>query len=87
MAKSKKDGPAKLRPDAAEIAYRVMLEATGQVGKTRPPSERSANEKSPEAMARGSRGGKRRKASLSNEKRSEIAKAAAKKRWSHNQGD
>ena len=29
--------PAKLRPDAAEIAFRVMQEATGEAPKTRPP--------------------------------------------------
>ena len=31
----------KLRPDANEIAYRTMLEATGQAPKTVPPSERT----------------------------------------------
>ena len=53
MAKKK---PAKLRPDAAEIAYRVMLEATGQAPKTQPPEERA--EKNPDAAERGSKGGR-----------------------------
>lgn len=75
--------PAKLRPDVAEIAYRVMLEATGQAPKTLPPGERT--EKNPEAVSRGSKGGKKggaaRAKALSNERRVQIAKEAAKARW------
>lgn len=59
MAKKKpSDKKTKLRPDAAEIAYRTMLEATGQVPKTKPPSERTNEEKDPEAVKRGREGGR-----------------------------
>ncbi len=55
MAPKKKPIPnkAKLRPDVNETAFRVMLEATGQAEKTVPPSERTDEEKNPEAVARG----------------------------------
>lgn len=33
--------PEKLRPDAAEVAFRVMQEAIGEAPKTLPPSERT----------------------------------------------
>lgn len=46
--KPPKYGPHKLRPDAAEIAYRTMLEATGQAPKTKPGD----SEKSPLAAKR-----------------------------------
>lgn len=75
--------PPKLRPDVAEIAYRTMLEATGQAPKTAPPEERT--EKNPDAVARGSRGGvkggKARASKLSAEERSESARRAARVRW------
>jgi hypothetical protein len=74
--------PAKLRPDVAETAFRVMQEATGEAPKTLPPSERA--EKNPDAVARGRLGGriggKVRAAKLSKERRSEIASGAAAKR-------
>jgi hypothetical protein len=74
--------PPKLRPDVAEIAYRVMLEATGQAEKTRPPEER---EKNPEAARRGrkggEKGGKARAAKLTAEQRAEVARIAALARW------
>jgi len=74
---------AKLRPDVAETAFRVMREATGDAPKTRPPSERA--EKNPDAVARGAKGGKKggkaRAAKLSKARRSEIASEAARKRW------
>lgn len=75
--------PAKLRPDVAEIAYRTMLEATGQAPKTLPPGERV--EKNSEAVKRGRKGGKKggpaRTTRLTAEQRSEIARQAAEKRW------
>ncbi len=71
--------PTKLRPDVAEIAFRTMLEATGQAEKTPPPGQR---EKNPEAVARGSMGGKKGgRAKLSPEERSRIARDAANARW------
>jgi hypothetical protein len=75
---------AKLRPDAAETAYRVLQEALGERPKTPPPSERT--EKNPEAVKRGRKGGKAggkvRAAKLSKDDRHESAKRAAQSRWS-----
>lgn len=80
----KKPAPlAKLRPDVAETAFRVMMEATGQAEKTPPPGERTA--KNADAVARGAKGGKAggraRAAKLTNEQREEIAQLAAEARW------
>jgi hypothetical protein len=73
--------PPKLRPDAAEVAYRVMLEATGQAPKTRPGDE----PKNPDAVERGRRGGKKggksRAEKLTPDQRSDRARAAADARW------
>jgi len=75
--------PQKLRPDVAEIAYRTMLEATGQAPKTLPPDERT--EKNPEAVKRGrtggAKGGKVRADRMTAKRRSNAARKAAKKRW------
>lgn len=71
----------KLRPDAAEIAYRTMLEATGQTPKTRP----GEGEKNPDAVKRGRKGGKKggkaRAERLTPEERSTAGKVAADSRW------
>lgn len=79
---------AKLRPDVAETAFRVMQEATGQAPKTLPPEERE--EKNPAAVERGRKGGKvggkARAEKLPPGKRSSIAREAAKKRWEHREG-
>jgi hypothetical protein len=73
--------PTKLRPDVAEIAFRTMLEATGQAPKTRP----GEGPKNPEAVKRGRKGrvvgGKARAEKLSPGERKEAAKKAASKRW------
>lgn len=78
-----KKKPAKLRPDVAEIAFRTMMEATGQAEKTPPPGERT--EKNADAVARGAKGGKTggsaRAAKLTAEQRKEIARHAARARW------
>ena len=75
--------PAKLRPDAAEIAFRVMQEATGEAPKTLPPAERT--EKNAEAVRRGRKGGKKggdsRSEKLTPEERAEAARIAAGARW------
>lgn len=55
--------PSKLRPDVAETAYRVMMEATGQAPKTAPPSDRDEAERNPEAVRRGKKGGRPRRKS------------------------
>ena len=80
--------PPKLREDVSETAFRVLQEATQERPKTAPPGERT--EKNQEAVTRGGRGGlkggKARAAKLTAERRSQIARAAAKKRWKgHNQ--
>lgn len=76
---------AKLRPDANEIAHRVMLEATGQAPKSLPPGERADEDKNPEAVERGAKGGKRggkaRAAKLTPEQREQAAQVAAVARW------
>ncbi len=75
--------PPKLRPDVAEIAYRTMLEATGQAEKTPPPAERTA--KNPEAVKRGrkggAKGGKARRKALTPKQRRASATKAAQARW------
>lgn len=75
--------PAKLRPDVAETAFRVMQEAIGEAPKTLPPSERT--EKNPDAIKRGRKGGKKggvsRAKALTAKERREIAKRAAAARW------
>jgi hypothetical protein len=75
---------AKLRPDVAETAFRVMQEATGQAPKTLPPGERT--EKNPDAVARGRSGGRVggrvRGAKMSKDQRVEAATRAANARWS-----
>jgi hypothetical protein len=74
--------PAKLRPDVAEIAYRTMLEATGQSPKTPPPGEREKNADAVErGRAGGERGGKARADRLTRSERSESARKAALARW------
>lgn len=86
MPKKKPEKPAKLRPDVAEIAFRTMLEATGQAAKTLPPAERT--EKNPEAVKRGRKGGKKggkaRTEALSERQLTRLGRAAAKKRWQDN---
>jgi hypothetical protein len=52
-----KKKPAKLGPDAAEIAFCVMQEATGEAPKTLPPKERTT--KNADAVKRGAKGGEK----------------------------
>lgn len=70
----KKQGPK----DANETAFRILREATGEEPKT---------EKDPAAVELGRKGGlkggKARAEKLTPEQRSEIAKKAAKARWSN----
>lgn len=81
--KPPKDGPTKLRPDAAEIAYRVMMEAAGQAPKSSPPGRR--REKNKVAVARGRQGGVKggnvRADNLDAGQRRQIARDAANVRW------
>lgn len=75
MAKGPKG--EKRKADVIGNAVLVMRIATGQVDETDP-----AAGKNPAAVALGKRGGAARAASLGKKKRSEIAKRAAKARWS-----
>lgn len=63
--------------DAVQAAFRVVQEATGQ--------KPAKHKKNPAAVALGklggSKGGKARARNLSPERRAEIAKKAAEKRW------
>jgi hypothetical protein len=74
----KKPAP-KMRPDVNETAYRTMLEATGQVPKTDPATKA----KNPDAVARGSQGGKNggkaRAGNMTERERAESAHAAARR--------
>jgi len=74
---SKKQGPE----DVNEAAFRVVQQATGEA-----PLD-DLDERNPAAVALGRlgglKGGKARAAKLSAERRSEIAKNAAKARWSN----
>lgn len=83
MPKKKADTPDKLRPDANEIAFRVLREATGDAEKTLPLAERRV--KNSDAAKRGAKGGekggKARAARMSEAERVEIAKHAARVRW------
>lgn len=78
----KSNKPAKLRPDVAEVAFRVMQEATGLVPKSLPPG---SGEKNPEAVKRGRKGGKKggkaRAKAMTPAERVAIATTAAKSRW------
>lgn len=80
----KSNKSAKLRPDVAEVAFRVMQEATGQAPKSLPPGERT--KKNADAVERGRKGGKKggkaRAKKLSPTTREEIARRAAVVRWS-----
>ena len=74
---------SKTRPrDPNSLAYRIMLESTGQAPKTEPPEVKKKN---PAAVALGRlgglKGGAARAAALGPKKRSAIAAKAAKTRW------
>ena len=71
----------KKRPrDPSQLAKFIVDVATGQA-EDRPPSPEEEG-KDPAAANMGRKGGKARSAALSPEKRSKIAKDAAKRRWS-----
>jgi len=79
---------SKKKPDFAEIAFRVVQEATGQRERTEPskptakPDPATASAAAAALSALGaSKGGKARAASMSAAKRRAIAKKAAAVRW------
>jgi hypothetical protein len=67
------------KPDANELAFGIVQQATGQAEKPKEP------EKNPAAVSLGRlgglKGGKARASKLTAKQRSEIAKKAAKVRW------
>lgn len=77
--------PAKLRPDVAEVAFRVFQEAIGEKPKTLPPSERTKADRNATGVKRGAKGGKKggkaRSDSLTPDQRAKVAKVAATARW------
>ncbi|CAN5898299.1 hypothetical protein BH24GEM1_BH24GEM1_02500 [soil metagenome] len=77
----KKKRPS-LRKDENETAYALVQAMIGEGPRPLPPGER---EKNPEAVARGSKGGRKggkaRADSLTEKRRSEIARKAAAARW------
>lgn len=72
----------KLRPDMNEVAFRIMLAATGEGPRPQPPG---GEEKNAEAVKRGRKGGKKggnaRAGTLGAAKRKAIAKKGAAARW------
>ena len=72
--------PRKKRPrDAAQLAKYVVDVATGEIEDREPTPEEQG--KDPAASAMGKRGGKARAEKMTPERRSEIAKKGAEKRW------
>lgn len=70
--------------DLNQLAKRILDEATGAESKTQP--EPAKNEAAQElGRLGGKKGGEARKQSLSPERRAEIARQAATKRWSGKQ--
>jgi hypothetical protein len=80
MPKKPKKQPS-LREDVNARAYKLVQAMTGDGPRPEPPGKR---EKNPEAMKRGQKGGEKggaaRAASLTPERRSEIAKVASRSR-------
>lgn len=78
---------SKTRPrDPNQLAYRIMLESTGQAPKLDPLAKPAPDpSKNPHAVALGRlgglKGGVARAAALGPRKRSQIAAKAAKARW------
>jgi len=65
--------------DPAQLAKMIVDIATGEVEDRKPTPEEQG--KDPAAAALGRKGGQARAKSMSAEKRAEIAKRAAQKRW------
>jgi hypothetical protein len=72
--------PMKKRPrDPSQLAKLIVDIAAGEV-EDRPPTPEEQG-KDPAAVALGRKGGTARAAKMSGKRRTEIAKTAAKKRW------
>jgi len=73
--------PPKRPRDPAQLAKLIVDIATGEVeDRELTPEKRGVD---PAASAKGKKGGPARAASMTPERRSEIAKAATAKRWNH----
>ena len=72
-----KKKPVKVRQDFAQVAFRVVQEATGQKPKTPDPDAG----KDPAAVALGAKGGAARAKGMSKKARAASAKKAAAARW------
>jgi hypothetical protein len=77
---NKSTNRGKGKPDMNVRAYETMLIATGQMEKPEPPPEKDAKAVTLGRLG-GLKGGKARAEKLTAEKRTEIAKRAATKRW------
>jgi len=75
-SKSRGQGP----PDPNELAFRIAQQATGQTPKEQ-PAEVEESPRVTIGRVGGLKGGPARKAALTPEQRTEIAKKAAKGRW------
>ena len=69
----------KLPRDPAQLAKRIVDIGTGEVEDREPTPEEQG--KDPAAVALGKKGGKARANSMTPERRAEIARLAAEKRW------
>lgn len=69
--------------DVSQLAKRILDEATGDEPKTTPPATAPVKNRAAVSLGRkgGKVGGAARAAKLSPEKRAEIARTAAAKRW------
>ncbi len=71
------------RPDPNELAFSIVQQATGQIPKVNPPEPQKNSAAVTLGRLGGLKGGKARAEALTPAKRSEIARKAAKKRWSN----
>ena len=77
--------PRKKRPrDAAQLAKFVVDVATGEIEDREPTPEEQGKDPAAVSLGRrgGLKGGKKRAEEMTAERRTEIAKRAAEKRWS-----
>lgn len=70
--------------DTNQLAKRILDEATGEAERTAPPAPKNTVAQELGRLG-GAKGGAARKAALTPERRKEIAKKAAAKRWTGTQ--
>lgn len=76
LSKNRGQGP----PDPNQVAFRIVQQATGQMPKEQ-PEEVDESPRITMGRVGGLKGGKARAEKLTPERRKEIARKAAKKRW------